>query len=46
MLELVLRVSPFEVSFNVLGCSLNLERVAQGEVGTGKQTGRLERIFS
>ena len=36
---------PFETSFNVLGCSLNLERVAQGEVVLENKQGRLERIF-
>ena len=37
---------PFETSFNVLGCSLNLERVAQGEVALENKQGRIERMFT
>ena len=37
---------PFETSFNVLGCSLNLEHVARGEVVLENKQGRLERIFA
>ena len=37
---------PFEASFNVLGCSLNLERVNLGEVLLENKKGRLERIFA
>ena len=36
---------PFESSFNVLGCSLSLDRVASGEVVLENKQGRLERIF-
>ena len=37
---------PFETSFNVLGCSLNLEHVVGGEVVLENKQGRLERIFA
>ena len=37
---------PFESCFNVLGCSLNLERLSLGEVILENKQGRLERIFS
>ena len=37
---------PFESSFNVLGCSLNLERINLGEVVLENKQGRLERIFA
>ena len=37
---------PFETSFNVLGCSLNLEHVVRGEVVLENKQGRLERIFA
>ena len=37
---------PFESCFNVLGCSLNLERLEFGEVILENKQGRLERIFS
>ena len=36
---------PFESSFNVLGCSLSLDRVTSGEVVLENKQGRLERIF-
>ena len=36
---------PFETGFNVLGCSLSLERVVSGEVVLENKQGRLERIF-
>ena len=37
---------PFESSFNVLGCSLNLYRLSSGEVVLENKQGRLERIFA
>ena len=37
---------PFESSFNVLGCSLKLDRVVTGEVVLENKQGRLERIFA
>ena len=37
---------PFESCFNVLGCSLSLERLSFGEVILENKQGRLERIFS
>ena len=36
---------PFKRSFNVLGCSLSLDRVVSGEVVLENKQGRLERIF-
>ena len=36
---------PFESSFNVLGFSLNLDRLASGEVVLENKQGRLERIL-
>ena len=36
---------PFESSFNVLGCSLSLDKVTSGEVVLENKQGRLERIF-
>ena len=36
---------PFESCFNVLGCSLSLERLSFGEVVLENKQGRLERIF-
>ena len=35
---------PFDLKFQVLGCSLDLERVPQGEVVTENKPGRIERL--
>ena len=37
---------PFESCFNVLGCSLKLNRLVAGEVVLENKQGRLERIFA
>ena len=37
---------PFESSFNVLGCSLRLDRLVAGEVVLENKQGRLEHIFA
>ena len=36
---------PFEPCFQVLGCTLNLERAAAGEIVLENKQGRLERIY-
>ena len=36
---------PFADSFNVLGCNLDLSKVAQGEVVAGNKPGRVERLM-
>ena len=36
---------PFADSFNVLGCNLNLNRIAQDELAAGNKPGRVERLL-